>query len=83
MSITVEGCEVAKDFFHKESEYKEEFTTLDIETSNDKFVDASNGLSLCLSKAIGEPPNLFNEEFDESLGEKFLEFILKGDCELG
>ncbi|MCO5583885.1 hypothetical protein L7F22_037801 [Adiantum nelumboides] len=61
--------QVAKDFVDIEREYKEEFLALDLETSNQKFLEAPYAFGLCLKRVAEEEPVLKDEDFEARLVE--------------
>ncbi|MCO5553269.1 hypothetical protein L7F22_006790 [Adiantum nelumboides] len=76
---------VAKDFVDIEGESKEEFLALDLETSNQKFLEAPNAFEFCLKRVADEEPVLKDEDFEArlvELGIDNLEGILKSQTKL-
>ncbi|MCO5548784.1 hypothetical protein L7F22_002246 [Adiantum nelumboides] len=65
----VEASQVAKDFVDIEGESKEEFLSLDLETSNQKFWEALDAFCLCLKRVVEEEPTLKDEDFKARLVE--------------
>ncbi|MCO5559968.1 hypothetical protein L7F22_013572 [Adiantum nelumboides] len=63
------ASQVAKVFVDIEGESKEEFLALDLETSNQKFLENPNAFDLCLKRVIEEEPALKDEDFEARLVE--------------
>ncbi|MCO5551816.1 hypothetical protein L7F22_005319 [Adiantum nelumboides] len=54
LTAIAEASQVAKDFVDIEGESKEEFLALDLETSNEKFLEAPDAFEFCLKRATLE-----------------------------
>ncbi|MCO5550532.1 hypothetical protein L7F22_004019 [Adiantum nelumboides] len=63
------ASQVAKDFVDIEGESKEEFLALDLETSNQKFLEALDVFNLCLKRVAEEALALKDEDFEAKLVE--------------
>ncbi|MCO5580744.1 hypothetical protein L7F22_034614 [Adiantum nelumboides] len=68
-----EASQVAKEFVDIEGESKEEFLSLDLETSNQKFLEAPDAFGLCLKRVAEEEPALKDEDFETRLVELGIE----------
>lgn len=67
LGIVAEGCDVAKGFIDIEEQKKDEFLALDLNTTNDSFIEANSALTLCLERVSEEPPTLKDEDFEDRL----------------
>ncbi|MCO5595446.1 hypothetical protein L7F22_049488 [Adiantum nelumboides] len=81
--LETEASQVAKEFVDIEGESKEEFLSLDLETSNQKFLEALDAFGLCLKRVAEEEPALKDEDLETRLVElgieKFGRDIVKPD----
>ncbi|MCO5595064.1 hypothetical protein L7F22_049101 [Adiantum nelumboides] len=64
-----EASQVAKDFMDIEGESKEEFLALDLETSNQKFLEAPDAFEFCLKRVAEEEPAIKDVDFEARLVE--------------
>ncbi|MCO5568437.1 hypothetical protein L7F22_022136 [Adiantum nelumboides] len=79
LTIVEASEEVVKDFLDIEGEPKEEFLALDLETSNQNFLEAPDPFDLCSKRVAKEESALKDEDFEARLVE--LGFHkLKGCC---
>ncbi|MCO5553925.1 hypothetical protein L7F22_007451 [Adiantum nelumboides] len=69
IAAIAKASQVAKDFVDIEGESKEEFLSLDLETSNQKFLEAPDAFGLCLKRVAKEELALKDENFEARLVE--------------
>ena len=78
MAIIAESSKVADEFIDIGGEPQEEFLALDLETTNDKFIEAPDALALCIRKSEEEKPTLKDEDFEERLVELGIDYFGRG-----
>ncbi|MCO5582496.1 hypothetical protein L7F22_036393 [Adiantum nelumboides] len=64
-----EASQVAKDFVDIKGESKEDFSALDLKTSNQKFLEAPDAFEFFLKRVVEEKPALKNVDFEARLVE--------------
>ncbi|MCO5568678.1 hypothetical protein L7F22_022377 [Adiantum nelumboides] len=67
LAAIAEASQVAKDFVDIEGESKEEFLALDLETYNEKFLEAPDAFEFCLKRVVEEDPALKDANFEARL----------------
>ncbi|MCO5598363.1 hypothetical protein L7F22_052458 [Adiantum nelumboides] len=81
LAAIAEASQVAKDFVDIEGESKEEFLAPDLQTSNEKFLEALDAFEFCLKRVVEEEPALKDADFEARLVElgidKFGRNVLK------
>ncbi|MCO5575229.1 hypothetical protein L7F22_029028 [Adiantum nelumboides] len=73
IAAIAEASQVAKEFVDIEGESKEEFLSLHLETSNQKFLEALDAFGLCLKRVAEEELALKDEDFEARLVELGIE----------
>ncbi|MCO5613316.1 hypothetical protein L7F22_067592 [Adiantum nelumboides] len=69
LAAIAEASQVAKDFVDIEEESKEELLALDLETSNQKFLEGPYAFEFCLKRVAEEEPALKDADFEARLVE--------------